>query len=448
MNFRQVSLKIAMPQFDVELPRLGWSPNLFRGTLHRRLTEPNRQLTCGTGASMTESEAEHHVKTHANIDLVVGADEKENWMRSENRRRGFHNLADMCRRGWLIRSPRTLTLERSIDWRIATLPSVRLLTGSPYFSGMAVVQRNRLLFEQYAEDFGAQSRHSIQSISKTTVSLMIGKLVEDELVDLTKQVSDYLPEIGSGYATATVQDVLDMNVVNNFVEDYTDSYQRSADPGATQGYNRLEIAMGWRLPPPGEPDFGTRTFAASLTSDSVKNPGNETLYKSSNTEVLAWIAETVSGQSLYETLSDIVEAAGIEGAFYMSTDINGIPVLSGGGALTARDLARYGLLFARGGTGITGRTVGSQTFINAARSGQGTKVAAPLDWLHYSNQLFTNGQWIGHLGFCGQLLLIHPESQTVIVFFSVLEEKDGDDGGYYEHIVRMAETILDHVCDE
>lgn len=384
--------------------------------------------------------------THANIDLDVGPDDKENWMRSENRRHGFHYLSEKCRRGWLIRSPRVLSLTHSIDWRIAALPSVSLLTGSPYFSGMAVVQGQRLVFEQYANDFGPNQRHSIQSISKTTVSLVIGKMVEDGMIDLAKKVSHYLPEIGSGYADATIQDVLDMNVVNNFVEDYTDSYRRSDDPAAVQGYNRLEIAMGWRLPPDGETDFGTRTFATGLTSEDVINPTGETLYKSSNTEVLAWIAETVSSRSLYDLLSDIVEAAGIEGAFYMSTDVTGAPVLSGGGALTARDLARYGLLFARGGMGVNGNRVGSKTFIDAARNGQGTKVGEPLDWLRYSNQLFTDGNWIGHLGFCGQFLLVHPESLTAIAFFSVLEEKDGDDDGCYEKIVRMAETVLAHIC--
>ena len=396
---------------------------------------------------MSEIDSGEDSFTTENADLVVGADGKENWMRSENRRHGFHNLSEMCRRGWLIRSPQVLPLERSIDWRIADLPAVRRMTTTPFFSGMAVVQDERLVFEHYAADFGPARRHSIQSISKTTVSLMVGRLVEEGKIDLSKTVSHYLPEIGSGYAEATVQDVLDMNVVNNFVEDYSDSYLRATDPAAVQGYNRLEIAMGWRLPPKDEPGYGIRAFVSGLTSSNVNNPGNETLYKSSNTEVLAWIAESVSGQSLSQLFSDIVEAAGIEGAFYMSSDIHGVPILSGGGALTARDLARYGLLFARGGAGVNGEKVGSKAFISAARSGQGTAYSAPLDWLRYSNQLFTDGNWVGHLGFCGQFLLVHPESRTSIAFFSVLEEKDGDDGGYYEHIVRMAEAVLAHLCD-
>lgn len=394
---------------------------------------------------MGKSGARANCVTTENADLAVGSGGKETWMLAENRRRGFHNLSEMCRNGWMIRAPRVLDLVRSIDRRISDLPSVRRLTGSPYFSGMAVVRGQELLFEDYASDFGPDQRHSIQSISKTTVSLMIGKLVEEGRIDLSKTVSDYLPGIGTGYANVTIQDVLDMNVVNTFVEDYSDSYEKTGDPSAIQGYNRLEIAMGWRLPPEGEAPFGLRDFVSGITSNDVRNPGTETLYKSSNTEVLAWIAEAVTGESLYPLLVGIVEAAGIEAALYMSTDINGAPVVSGGGALTARDLARYGLLFARGGVGVSGSQVGSRTFIDAARSGQGTGCSAPLNWLRYSNQLFTNGEWIGHLGFCGQLLMVHPESETVIVFFSVLEEKDGDDDGWFEEVVRMGETVLAHI---
>ena len=46
-------------------------------------------------------------------------------------------------------------------------------------------------------------------------------------LDLNKKISDYLPDIGSGYASATVQDVLDMNIENSYSEDYNDPYTSS-----------------------------------------------------------------------------------------------------------------------------------------------------------------------------------------------------------------------------
>ncbi|MER8401994.1 hypothetical protein [Mesorhizobium sp. M1348] len=82
----------------------------------------------------------------------------------------------------------------------------------------------------------------------------------------------------------------------------------------------------------------------------MANRTGEMLYKSTNTDVLGWIIERVSG--LRDWLIEIVEAAGLEGCFHITCDREGVPLLSGGACLSARDLARYGLLFARKGEGV------------------------------------------------------------------------------------------------
>ena len=43
--------------------------------------------------------------------------------------------------------------------------------------------------------------------------VVIGCLVEDSIAQLDAKVRDYVPEIRSGYAGVTVQDVFDMNLV-------------------------------------------------------------------------------------------------------------------------------------------------------------------------------------------------------------------------------------------
>ena len=52
----------------------------------------------------------------------------------------------------------------------------------------------------------------MMSITKTTMHLVFGRLVEDGVIDLDSKVRDHLPEIGSGYSEATVRAVLDMDV--------------------------------------------------------------------------------------------------------------------------------------------------------------------------------------------------------------------------------------------
>ena len=112
-----------------------------------------------------------------------------------------------------------LPLSKAIDERIGDMPEVRRYTGTTYFSAMAVVREQSVLFEAYAPDFGPDRPHSMQSVGKTAASLILGRLVEDGRVELDRKVAHYLPEIG----TATrrhVQQVLDMDVVNNFDEGY------------------------------------------------------------------------------------------------------------------------------------------------------------------------------------------------------------------------------------
>ncbi len=381
-----------------------------------------------------------------NPDLAVGADQKPAWNRPSNRRHGFRNLHRLSRYGLHIRAPQVLRLHDDPDPAIGRLDKVAALTrpGSP-FAAIAVVQGQRLLYEAYSPDMAPDQPHSIQSISKTPVNLIVGRLVADGRIDLGDRVDHYLPEIGSGYGAATVQQVLDMDVVNNFNEDYADHYGRPALPGESLGYNREEIAMGWRLPPPGEKEFSCRDFLCTIESEDITNPSDETQYRSPNTDVLAWIAERVSGEGLRDLLVQVVAAAGIAGTYYISTDHSGVPVIAGGASLTARDLARYGLIFARLGRGVQGEPIGDEAFLRRTLADRGTQVGDCRGWVRYSNHCYTNGRWLGHLGFAGQVMMADPQTGSAIAFFSVIESQDGDQEGYFPAVMAMGQQIFDHL---
>ena len=65
---------------------------------------------------------------------------------------------------------------------------------------------------------------------------------------------------------------------------------------------------------------------------------------------------------------DIVEASGIEGNWYMSTDREGFPAFSGGVSLNTRDMARFGQLYCRYGLGVNNLQVSSKEYIEATRN--------------------------------------------------------------------------------
>lgn len=367
------------------------------------------------------------IKINPNRELEIVRDNKGRWNLPDHRRKSFHTLDQWSRYTIGLRSASTMVLEMRADLRIAELESVRRMTASPWFSAMVLLHRSDILHERYAADFGPDRLHSMQSITKTTLNLIIGNLVEAGRIALDRRIGDYLPEIGSGYADATVQAVLEMNVDNDYTQDFS-------DPDTS--YYAFEEAMGWRLPANGRAELTIREFLVGINSADPTNRTGKVQYKDANTDVLGWIAERVSGRPLRALLSDIVDAAGLEHRFVVATDRDGVPVMDGGGCMTARDLARYGSLFVRRGMGVDGRQVGCADFIEHCITG-GTGWNSPSDSYRYASQIETNGRWLSHGGYCGQYLMVDMKAGLVGAFFSVVENKDGDCDDHFTAIYDM-----------
>ena len=373
--------------------------------------------------------------THPNPDLQVGPDQRPRWNSAPHRRHGFHTLHRLTRYAQGYRAARVLDLRLSADLSIAQREDVRRHTASPWFSAMVVARGNRILFETYAPDFAADSPHSIMSISKMSMNLIIGRLHAEGRLALEEEVGAILPWIGPGYAHARLQDVLNMNVLNAYSEDYS-------DPNTSAFLQ--EVSCGMRLPPEGVAEPATKDFLAGIGlapgRTDCANPTGSCLYRSANTDVLACVAEVRGGRAMGLWLADLADAAGVEGVLHMACDRSGFPAFNGGICLTARDLARYGLIFARGGIGVDGRAIGSTAFLQETRTG-GIPLLPPRQHLRYSNQTNTNGRWIGHGGYGGQYLVADPETGTVALLLSVLQDEAGYDAAWYPPVIEMLADI-------
>ena len=179
------------------------------------------------------------LETDLNPDLVVSEDNKPRWYLPKTRREGYRNLHKINRYGLLLRSDLVLRLNKKFNSEIEEIPSVKSMINNKYFCSLLVGKNQNILYEKYAKDFSENQPQTIMSITKMFINLFIGKLVEQKSIDLNKKISDYLPNIGSGYASATIQNVLDMNIQNSYSEDYTDPYTSSF---------LHEPICGWRLP--------------------------------------------------------------------------------------------------------------------------------------------------------------------------------------------------------
>lgn len=369
----------------------------------------------------------------SNPDLTVGADNKQRWNQAAHRRHGFHNAHRLFRRALTVRSRDVLVLEPALVAPKSVPASLESLLAHPAFSAFVCAQGNHLLIERTAADFDSGRPHSIQSVTKIHIHLIVGRLLAQGLLDLEKPVKDYLPGMGSGYANARIQDLLDMNIANDFTEDYSDPL---ADCYAE------EIALGWRLPGTGDAEIGLYDFARAITGNTLASTSGRADYKSANTDVLTLISAAVAPQSLAMEIERIADAAGYEGCFHISLSPEHLPAFSGGGCLSARDLARFGLLLARGGADIRGTAFANTSFLEASLTRSAPTLTPPKDWLRYSNHLMTDGRLVVHAGYGGQLLMVDMQSGVSCAYLSVLENESGYDDDYMAQVI----STLRDVC--
>lgn len=371
----------------------------------------------------------------SNPDLTVGEDNKQRWNQPAHRRHGFHNAHRLFRRALMVRARNVMVLEPAPQTPMQQTPQLRELLAHPAFSAMCCIQDGQILMEAAAGDFAATAPHSIQSVSKLHIHLIVGQLIGQGLLSLDAKVADYLPDIGTGYAEARVQSLLDMAVSNDFSEDYT-------DPNS-DCYTE-EIALGWRLPKGELAETSLVDFTNSITGFIPTSQHVQAEYKSANTDVLTRIASALSPKPLSQHIEEIADAAGYEGAFHISLSPEGYPAFSGGGCLSARDLARFGLLFARLGRDIFGNPIANASFLSHSLTRPAPKLAPPKEWLRYSNHLMTDGRFVAHAGYGGQFLMVDTRSQTSCAFLSVLQNEAGYDDTY----MGTAAVIMRQICDQ
>ena len=376
--------------------------------------------------------------TEHNQSLVILRDNKAKWYLPETRREGYRNLHKINRYGLLFRSDLVLKLTTNFNKDIAKKTSVKKMTNHKYFCSLLVGKNQEILYEKYASDFSKSQPQTIMSITKMFINLFIGELLEKKMIDLNNNISHYLPNIGTGYASAKIQDVLNMNIDNSYSEDYTDPY--------TSSYLH-EFVIGWRLPK-NLKDIETQDrYLNKIEAKKDKDLFNNSEfshYKSANTDVLGLLVEKISGKPLRDWLLSAVEAAGFEDALYMGTDRNYTPWIAGGGCLISRDFLRYGLLFSRKGHGVENRKVGSASFIDETLKNKGTKyMELKKDkFLYYSNSTMKSGDWIGHSGLGGQFLAVNLKTGIVASYFSVIDTPSGTDEKYKADMINMLDEIV------
>lgn len=275
-----------------------------------------------------------------------------------------------------------------------------------------VLRNGNVIYEKYFNGMTSDSKHLLQSISKSVLGVLYARMIDKGIIDPEEQLGCYLPELNTCvFGSATVAQALDMRVALKFTEDYASPHSE---------ITRLDRACGWKTNPTGE--YPTlRSFLLSLTtreSDVTKltvEHGSIFQYCSATTDVLAWLITHVTGIP-YSTLleRELWLPMGAHQNANITVDSEGLAVGNGGISCTTIDLALFGQLILRAGKAPGGEQVIPPSWIKQTYDGTQYK----NHWWVNPNPNAPGIKEIHARGIYGQYLWIDVETDTVIAKFS------------------------------
>ncbi|SMH37995.1 serine hydrolase domain-containing protein [Mesorhizobium australicum] len=288
------------------------------------------------------------------------------------------------------------------------------LLDETFTDGFLVMKDGAVVYERYFNGMTPRTLHLSQSTAKSVTSCVAGVLVGRGLLDPSRQVTDYLPELAdTAWKGATLQQVLDMTTGVRFSEEYTDPYSE---------IGQTDVASGWKPIPPGaDADFHwpSHMWEFILRLKALDRPHGEAFeYRSIETDVLAFAMERVTGKRLAELVSEeLWQKLGCEESGCFTVDPAGYALADGGFNATLRDYGRFGQMVLDKGAGI----VPSQ-WIETSRNGiHGPQFSTHMPEASYRNQFWIEDPRTRNLqcrGVFGQLIHVNFDARLVTVKLS------------------------------
>ncbi|MFI7048905.1 serine hydrolase domain-containing protein [Streptosporangium sandarakinum] len=252
---------------------------------------------------------------------------------------------DPTRRQVLAEAPQQLgAIPVALSDRTSSVEEILAETDT---DGWMVLHHDRIIAEGYFGGMGPHSRHLLMSVSKSIVSAVVGVLVAQGKLDLTRTVADYIPELAdAGYGSASIRDLLDMRSGIRFSEEYLD-YDSEV--------RLLDEVAGWAPLRPGGPTT-LKELLASLVQQ--REHGSQFEYRSSETDMLGWVGEAVSGQKFAKLASEVLwTRLGTRRDALLLLDREGTGLFDGGICATIGDLALFGAMIRDRGRTLTGELI-------------------------------------------------------------------------------------------
>lgn len=266
-----------------------------------------------------------------------------------------------------------------------------------------VIIDGELRFESYGQGHGPTEISQLFSVSKSIVSLLVGSAIDDGLIASVDQpITDYLPELKSGFRLVTLRDLLRMTSGSTYVE------------------NDNPFGEHVRF------NYTDRLEREILHIETSSPPGELFQYRSGDNAMLSLALDRALGE---ETITEyfqrrLWDPLGAETGGIWSLDRDGGMERSWCClATTARDLARVGQLVLDGGR-WRGTQVISEDWIGTSTTADLLTQDQLPDWFRESPLHSYGYQWwvvsadrrdVAAIGKDGQYLYVDPTRRAVVV---------------------------------
>lgn len=289
---------------------------------------------------------------------------------------------------------------------------------------VVVLHEGRLVAEQYAPGFDADTPMLGWSMGKSVANAVVGRLVHEGVLDVEQ--SDLRPRwAGDQRSEITLDHLLHMTSGLAFEEVY--------DPN-TDATNML---------------FRPRdTGAFAADKELVADPGERWSYSSGTTNIICDVAaEAVDGSDL-DVVRDLVFAPLGMASAIMEPDAAGDPVCSSFPYATARDWARFGQFFLQDGQ-WEGQRLLPEDWVDYSTEPVALQSEAPYGagwWLNTGADgsrrmpdVAEDAFWAS--GNEGQQVVVVPSADVVVVRLGLSQEFDGVEWGLEELVSDVTDAV-------
>lgn len=302
-------------------------------------------------------------------------------------------------------------------------------------NALVVVKGGKIVHETYRNGSDAKTRFLTFSVAKSYVSTLIGLALSDGAIkSLDDKVTDYLPEMkGTGYDGPTIRDLLRMRSGVDWLE----VYQFGSETQLTTVHDNSLVAYRYRW----------CDYAAKESKAGPNKPDAAFNYATLDTSVLGCILEKAVGKTGSEYMSEkLWKPAGMESDAYWimdGPDSVGREFFGAGLAVTARDHARFGLMFLNGGMANGKQVVPADWVRQATVPDEGYEPVAPGEPIGYQYQwwTFAGSDAYAAMGLHHQFIYVDPTNDMVIVKITHTPEPVGRDEENLALFAQIAERL-------